>query len=280
MSTKRARVGEVEIAYEIRGRGPRLVWCHGLSSCREGDADVLDALADDLEVLAYDARGHGSSSPVRDPARYSYALLAEDLIGLLDAVGWERAVLSGSSMGAATACRAAIVAPERADALVMVRPGSDGGPMEAWKQDLFKAGAQAFLHGGIEGAIAFLMSIPMARADIEKNPERLDALRHEWKRHDPESIVAALSAIPASAPLAGGIDLRAIRCPALVIPGNPHDTIHPTEAGLRVAEQIPGARATEPLPLVHRLEETVYLVGLIRDFLRECRILDTAAVSP
>lgn len=269
VSTRRARLGDVEIAYEIVGDGPPLVWCHGLTSCREGDRDVIDALARSFTVLAYDARGHGESAPVREVERFSYPLLADDLVALMDHVGWDRAVLAGSSMGAATACRVAMTHPSRVAALVVARPVSDGGPAPAWMQDLFRAGAQAFLHGGIEGAIEFIRSIPIARSDIERNPERLEALRREWKRHDPASIVAALTAIPASAPLGDGADPAAITAPTLVIPGNPDDPIHPTDAGERVARRIPGAHAAPPLLAAHRLEETARLVALVRRFLRE-----------
>lgn len=103
---ERVRVGGVELAYEIAGSGPRAVWLHGLASCRDGDRDVIDALARGFTVLAYDARGHGRSEPVRDAARYSYRALADDLLGLLEAVGWERPILAGASMGAATAATA------------------------------------------------------------------------------------------------------------------------------------------------------------------------------
>jgi pimeloyl-ACP methyl ester carboxylesterase len=262
--TRRALVGEIEIAYEIVGGGPRLVWCHGLASCREGDRDVIDAFAEHFTVLAYDARGHGASQPLYDEALYSYPSLADDLAGLLDHVAWDQAVLAGASMGAGTASRLAILEPRRAAALVMARPGSSGGPASERLQTLFRLGADAILSGGLDAAFAFLMSIPEARAELEKDPPRIEGLKRDWGRHDPASIAAAMKGIPASAPLAGGLDTRAIAVPTLVIPGN--DAIHPTEAGLRCAELIPGAVCAPPFDSLPRPRETRAFVDLVTGF--------------
>src|ERR1700747_3739208 len=115
---QRLRIGGVELAYEIKGDGPPLVWCHGLASCRGGDRDVIDAFSESFTVLSYDARGHGRSSPVHDAREFSYVKLADDVLAMLDHVGWPAAIFTGASMGAATLARVAALAPQRARALV------------------------------------------------------------------------------------------------------------------------------------------------------------------
>lgn len=267
MGDFRARIGAVELAYEVAGVGPRLVWCHGLASCREGDRDVIDALAAHFTVLAYDARGHGASSPVRDPAAFTYRALTEDLAGLLDHLGWDHAILAGASMGAGTVSRLAMIEPRRAAALVMVRPGSDGGAAPPWLQQLFRAGSNAIRSGGIEGAIEFLLGIPLARDELVSKPERIEGLRRDWGRHDPLSIAAAIEGIPASAPLGDGLDPGRITAPTLVVPGS--DVIHPTEAGRSVARMIPGAVAAPPFDAAPRGVEVRELVRLIVDLSRK-----------
>ncbi len=264
---QRARLGDVELAYDVDGDGPPLIWCHGLASCRDGDRDVIDAFAESYTVLSWDARGHGRSSPVRDAREFSYVKLADDAIGMLDHVGWSSAIFTGASMGAATLARVACLAPERARALVMARPGAmgDDGKAPAWLQIMFAGGAQAIRAGGIEGAIDFLMTIPLARAEIDANPSRLDELRRDWTRHDPLSIAAALEGVPPTAPLEGRLTSAMIRCPVLVIPGN--DVIHPTEAGITVASLIPGAVLAEPFDSLPRAEEVRGLVEVVRDFI-------------
>ena len=264
---RRARIGDTELAYEVYGDGPLLVWCHGLASCRDGDRDVIDAFSETFTILSYDARGHGRSAPVHETSRFSYPILADDAIAMLDHVGWSSAIFTGASMGAATLARVAAIAPERARALVMARPGAmgDDGRAPLWLQLAFAGGAHAIRTGGIEGAIEFLMTIPVARAELEGHPERLESLRRDWTRHDPLSIAAALEGVPPTGPLDGGLTGDMIRCPVLVIPGN--DIIHPTEAGLEVAKMIPGAAAAEPFDSLPRADEVRGLVSLVRDFL-------------
>lgn len=263
----RARLSQASVEFEITGTGPRFVWSHGLASCRDGDRDVIDAFARDFTVLAYDARGHGASEPVRDPAAYTYPALSRDLRELLDHVGWETAVMAGASMGAATAIRLAMEEPHRPRAVVMARPGSGGGPAPERLQTLFRLGGAAIRLGGIGAAIEFLMTIPEARAQLETDPERVEALRREWSRHDPLSIAAALEGIPASAPLTPDLDPARITAPVLVIPGN--DQIHPTAAGLACIELIPTARGVEPFDSLPREDETRQFVRTVRRFLAE-----------
>jgi hypothetical protein len=130
---------------------------------------------------------------------------------------------------------------------------------------LFAGGAHAIRSGGIESAIEFLMSIPLARDEIANNPARIDDLRRDWTRHDPLSIAAALEGVPPTGPLDGGLLSDTIQCPTLVIPGN--DVIHPTEAGIRVASLIPGAVIALPFDSLPRADEVRALVALVGDFL-------------
>ena len=263
-ATKFADLGEVTLAYETGGAGPRLVWCHGLGSCRAGDRDVIDGLAQAFTVLAFDARGHADSPPVTDEAAYTYPALSHDLRALLDHVGWDRAILAGASMGAGTAVRVAMEEPGRVRALIMARPGSSGGPANPRLQLLFRLGGEAIRSGGWDAAIEFLMTIPEVAAELENDRARLEALRAEWSRHDPASIAAALIGIPASAPLTPELDPASISAPTLVIPGD--DPIHPRVAGEETARIIPGATLAPPFDGLPRAEETRRLVAQIRDF--------------
>lgn len=259
-----AELADATLAYEIVGRGPRLVWCHGLGSCRAGDRDVIDSLAEHFTVLGYDARGHGESPPVIDEHKYHYPALSGDLRALLDHIAWDRTVLAGASMGAATAARVAMEQPERVVALIIARPATAGGPASEQMQLLFRLGGEAIRSGGWDAAVAFLMTIPEAVEQLHKDPGRLDSLRVEWSRHDPASIAAALIGIPRSGPLTEDVSLDAIVAPTLVIPGN--DMLHPTEAGEAVAKMIPGAQLAPAFDGLPREQETSEFVALIRAF--------------
>ena len=262
--SQRAELPAATVVYEISGEGPRLVWCHGLGSCRAGDRDVIDALAAHFTVLSYDARGHSESPPVTDERLYTYPALSADLRALLDHVGWEHAILAGASMGAATAARVAMEEPGRAEALIIARPATPGGPASPPMQLLFRLGGEAIRSGGWDAAVAFLMTIPEAAERLAQDPDRLSLLREDWSRHDPESIAAALIGIPASGVLTPDVDISAITAPTLVIPGN--DMLHPTEAGETVAAMIPGAQLAPAFDGLPRNDEVRGLVELIRAF--------------
>jgi pimeloyl-ACP methyl ester carboxylesterase len=75
-------------------------------------------LAGEYRVLSWDCRGHGASRPNRVP--FSLGVLTEDLLALLAAEKLRNVVLVGQSMGGVVAQRAAIRAPERVRALVLL----------------------------------------------------------------------------------------------------------------------------------------------------------------
>ncbi len=104
------------------GAGPDVVLIHGLT----GDLSIwylcraMTELAAARRVTAYDLRGHGYSAV--PPTGYTSADQASDLLGLLDALGIERAALVGHSFGAVIALHAAVLAPGRVESLVLSDP--------------------------------------------------------------------------------------------------------------------------------------------------------------
>jgi lipase len=120
--------GALHVAHA--GRAPQdaeavVVAAHGITASHLGWRPVareLLARRPDVCVLAPDLRGRGQSASV-GPPRGSLSAHAADVIAILDHVGSERAVLAGHSMGAYVAARAAVEAPQRAGAVVLV----DGG---------------------------------------------------------------------------------------------------------------------------------------------------------
>lgn len=77
-----------------------------------------------IRCIALDCRGHGESAKPHDPAMYTRAKIAGDIIALLDHLGVERADLLGYSMGARLALAAALKSPERFPLLML---GGIGG---------------------------------------------------------------------------------------------------------------------------------------------------------
>ncbi len=77
---------------------------------------VLDALLERYQVLRFDIRGTGKSGWGRDEA-FTFAQYADDLAGIMDALGIDRAFVLGVAYGARTAARFAVRHPHRLTAL-------------------------------------------------------------------------------------------------------------------------------------------------------------------
>jgi pimeloyl-ACP methyl ester carboxylesterase len=117
---------DVTLALSDDGAGIPVVLLHGLTASRHYVVMGSQTLQrGGHRVVAYDARGHGASSPAPVPEAYRYEELTADLAAVLDALGIERAVLAGASMGAHTALRLALEQPERVAAIAVITPGYD-----------------------------------------------------------------------------------------------------------------------------------------------------------
>jgi 3-oxoadipate enol-lactonase len=121
-----ARVNGRSLWFEdTGGDGPAVVFSHGFLMDREMFADNVAALVPDYRCISWDQRGFGLTGPVDAP--FTYWDSAHDLLGLLDHLGIERAALVGMSQGGFISMRAALLAPERVSALVLIdtRSGID-----------------------------------------------------------------------------------------------------------------------------------------------------------
>jgi pimeloyl-ACP methyl ester carboxylesterase len=114
-----AEVNGQRLFYEDSGEGETaIVFSHGyLMDHSMFDAQV-EALRDDFRCIAWDERGHGQTET--SPDEFSYWDSASDLIGLLDELGIDQAVLAGMSQGGFLSMRAALTAPDRVKGLVLI----------------------------------------------------------------------------------------------------------------------------------------------------------------
>ena len=110
-------------AHGAGAHAPSVVCIHGWGASAYGYRRVLGPLAAaGIPAHAPDLRGHGWSDKPLDRTRYSPNAFASWTLRVLDALGIERVVLVGHSLGGAIALHAARLAPERVDALVLLAP--------------------------------------------------------------------------------------------------------------------------------------------------------------
>jgi pimeloyl-ACP methyl ester carboxylesterase len=113
---EKLRVGDLTLAYDVRGDGPPLVLLHGLGERAASWDNVRDALAASFTTYAVDLRGHGDSDW---PGVYGHDAIEADVCGLLDALGLREVVLVGHSMGGSIGFRIAAHRPDLVGRLVV-----------------------------------------------------------------------------------------------------------------------------------------------------------------
>ena len=223
--------------------GVPVVLLHGLTAARRyvvmGSGRLPRA---GHRVVAYDARGHGSSSPPDASDAYGYDELVGDLVHVLDETQIERAVLAGVSMGAHTCLRLALDQPERVSGIVAITPGFDpvkyDDPERLARWDAL---SDALRHGGIEG---FAEAFGVQRIPAPWRSTVARALRQRMAVHErPDAVADALHWVPRSAPFADLHALEQIECPVVVVGSRDEaDPGHPLEIAALYAELLPAGR--------------------------------------
>jgi len=102
------------------GEKPPFVLAHGLTDYGLCWVALAQALERDYDLIMPDARGHGRTSAPEDG--YGYTTLAEDLCAFCDALGLEKPLLMGHSMGAATVAQLAAARPDLPRAIILEDP--------------------------------------------------------------------------------------------------------------------------------------------------------------
>ena len=118
----------VRIAYEALGEGPTVVLVHGFASSRiqnwQGPGWYRTLTEAGYRVVAMDCRGHGDSDKPYEVAAYDYAIMAEDVVAVMEAAGAAPAFLMGYSMGAFLAMHVLMDHPDSVRKLVLAGVGA------------------------------------------------------------------------------------------------------------------------------------------------------------
>jgi pimeloyl-ACP methyl ester carboxylesterase len=248
-----------DIAVADTGSGLPFFWGHGLSGSMAQDDEfgVIDfsRLADRYRVVRWDARGHGLSGGKPVPDDYHWDNLSRDLLGLADALGVDRFVAGGASMGAATALHAATQAPDRIAGLVLVLAPTAYESRGA-QADLYRAGAVLIERVGLEAYLdaLFKLSSPAILGDLAERlrpiPQVADELLPFVLRGAADSDLPAVDAV------------RAITVPSLLLPWTT-DPGHPMSTSERLVELLPDVQ----IHVAHRLRDIISWTDRIDAFL-------------
>lgn len=106
----------IQTYYEEYGEGPPIVFLHGATSDHRLWAEQAKPLANDYRIITYDMRGHGRTGG-SELGSYTIGLYSDDLDSLIEALGLDRPVICGLSMGGMIAQMYAAESPETIAAL-------------------------------------------------------------------------------------------------------------------------------------------------------------------
>ena len=112
-----APVNGIDLYYDVAGAGPAVVFAHGIGGNHASWFGQVPRFSERYTVVTFDHRAFGNSHD--DPAGEGRSRFVDDLEGLLDHLGIERAALVAQSMGGGTCSAFTVRHPERVSALVL-----------------------------------------------------------------------------------------------------------------------------------------------------------------
>lgn len=246
---------------------PGLCLLHGGAAHAHWFDLVAPAFADRFHVVALDQRGHGESDWAR-PAAYGTEDFAADLLGVLDALGWERAILAGHSMGGHNSIAFSAWHPARVRALVVIdsRPAL---PEERLTMMHRRGERPLRRYATADEAVTAFRLLPrdtVAAPALLAHVARAGLVQHDggWSyRFDPESSRARR-------PVDGWTLVDRITAPTLVVRGE-WSPVLPREMAERLRGAIPGARLVEIPGAFHHLvlDRPAEFTAVLADFLSD-----------
>jgi pimeloyl-ACP methyl ester carboxylesterase len=242
-------VNGLEVHYKQAGQGePYIILLHGFGASQFSWREVMAPLAEVGTVIAYDRPAFGlTERPMagewQGESPYSTQSQVNLLFGLMDQLGFQKAILVGNSAGGTIATLATLQQPQRVQALVMVDAAIyNGGGSPAWVRPL--------LHTPQLNRLG-----PLAARQLSERGE--EGIRQAW--HDPSKVTPeiyagyrkplqvenwdkALWELTRSSRESGlALRLGELNLPVLVVTGD-DDRIVPTENSLQLAKDVPGSQ--------------------------------------
>jgi pimeloyl-ACP methyl ester carboxylesterase len=254
-----------QLAYRVYGDSPRVtVLLHGLLLSQRMHVPLARALAErGNRVVTIDLLGHGRSDRPPDMWRYSMGIFAHEVVGLLDHLGVDEAVVGGTSLGANVTLEVASLAPARLRGMVVEMPVLDNALL---------ASAVAFT----PLMVALTVGEPVMKA-VSRVARLVPERRVPWAanvlldtiRQEPEPSAAVLQGLFSGRTAPHRSERRTFTAPTLVI-GHHRDPVHPfSDAGL-LAEELPNSTLVEASSILELRVAPERLTDEIASFVEQC----------
>jgi len=231
------KTNNIELYYETHGAGQPLVLISGLGYPLWQWHKMVPFLAEHFQVVTFDNRGMGQTDKPAGP--YTAQMLAADTAGLLDALGIEKAIIVGHSMGGFVAQAMALDFPEKVEKLILCSTNFGGPHHVPVTPEAMKVLTDVTSHALTRLKNGLVVST--APGWVERNPEMIEAWI-QWRVANP------IEPAPYQAQLAIGLGLMTeaaafemklsrINVPTLILFGA-HDKVVPPDNAALLAEKI------------------------------------------
>jgi len=243
------------------GDGPPLIWTHGVYHPIDvDDHSTLGRVLTEIEghrVIRYDTRGHGRTKAAATGAQHRWEMLGLELLALADALGIDRFVAGGISMGAAITLHAAVSAPERFAGVILLAPPT-GWELRPREQENYRELAALGGPGAVAARVRHELETALGRTQL---PPALEVMLGTLRDADPVALDRVLRGA-AESDLPSREAVAALRVPVLVLPWE-GDPGHPMETAQALASCLPNSRTR----VVGGFEDAVGIAGALREFL-------------
>lgn len=255
ISLEKVRVGDIDIAYKMFGKGDPIILFNGASDGLDAwDPALLTVISTNHSVIAFDQRGIGNSTVGSQP--YTHQQLANDTAGLLDALNISKVDVAGLSLGSYLAQQFTIMHPDKVNSLTLVGSscgGKDHTPKPAefikLQSDIVNKSLNNISLSSNE--LRELVAASLGPGWVKLHPESVDLPANitslqQLKPGLPPEIADSQNKVgkywEENPQWSGSCDkLATLDKPTLVITGTDDIKYQPYVNSLKIAEKIPGA---------------------------------------
>jgi pimeloyl-ACP methyl ester carboxylesterase len=252
------------LVYDEYGAGQRpLILLPGLLLSRRMHAPLAQALADrGNHVYVLDFLGHGDSDRPRDMTRYSMPIFGDQVLGLLDHLELEEAIIGGTSLGANVALDVMTKAPERLRGAIVEMPVLDNALLGC---------AIAFT----PLLVYLTFGAPLARLTargarlVPRGAHNLVDASLDWISQDPGPSSAVLQGLFFGRIAPPRLERALIETRTLVI-GHPRDPVHPFSDADALARELRNAHLVDANSIFELRLAPDRLTNEIARFIDDC----------
>jgi pimeloyl-ACP methyl ester carboxylesterase len=215
--------GGVKLHYQDAGAGDPLVFVHEFAGDHRSWHLQVRFFARRYRCIAFDARGYPPSDVPEDPSAYSQQRAVDDIKGVLDHLGIDRAHVCGLSMGGYATLIFGLQYPDRARSLTVAGCGygSVMADREAFRKDSEHV-ARRFEADGMEAVAEFYSRGPTRVQFIDKDPHGWQEFHEQFRQSSARGHALTLRGVQMTRPsvLDLGPQMERLEVPTLVMTGD------------------------------------------------------------